>query len=128
MATVGTGITISFGSGFFAEILNVADQNMQRASIDASHMGSAQMEFLPGKLVDWGQLEVEIAFDPDLTPPLGAAPEQITITYPNGATSGAEWERTGFMVGFQYQAPFEGRMTGTASIKFTGALTVTPST
>ncbi len=121
MAQVGTGISIAFATGFLAEILNVADQGMERASIDASHMGSAQMEFLPGQLQNWGQLECEIAFDPDSKPPLDAAAEVVTITYPNGTT----WARTGFMTGFQYQAPLEERMTATASIKFTGDLAVT---
>ena len=123
MAQVGTGISIQFQSGFLAEILNVSDQGMERASIDASHMGSAQMEFLPGQLPNWGQLECEIAFDPDLKPPIDATDgiEVVTITYPNGTT----WARSGFMTGFQYQAPLEERMTATASIKFTGDLTVT---
>ncbi len=121
MAQVGTGISIQFQSGFLAEILNVADQGMERASIDASHMGSSQMEFLPGTLQNWGQLECEIAFDPDLKPPLDAAAEIVTITYQNGTT----WARSGFMTGFQVQAPLEERMTATASIKFTGDLTVT---
>ncbi len=121
MAKVGTGISIEFATGFLAEILNVADQNMQRASIDASHMGSSQMEYLPGAMPDWGQLECEIAFDPVTKPPLEGATETITITY----SDGYKWARSGFMTGFQYQAPLEERMTATASIKFTGDLTVT---
>ena len=123
MAQVGTGITITFSGGFLAEILNVADQGMERAAIDATHMGSAEMDFLPGQLPNWGQLECEIAFDPDQKPPLGGAAETVTITYPNGTT----WARSGFMIGFQSQAPLEERMTATASIKFTGDLTVTTS-
>lgn len=121
MAQVGTGISIEFSTGFLAEILNVGDQNMQRASIDATHMGSATMEYLAGQLPDWGALECEIAFDPDTKPPLAGAAEVVTITYPNGTT----WARTGFMTGFQSQGPLEERMTATASIKFTGDLTVT---
>ena len=121
MAQVGTGISIAFAGGFLAEILNVGDQGMERAAIEASHMGSSQHEFLPGKLPNWGSLECEIAFDPTQKPPLDGAAETVTITYPDGTT----WARTGFMSGFQYQAPFEDRMTATASIKFTGDLTVT---
>lgn len=122
MAQVGTGISIAFSGGFLAEILSVADQNMQRASIDATHMGSVQMEFLPGKLPDWGQLECELAFDPTVKPPMTGIPETVTITYPDNST----WARSGFLIGFQSQAPLEERMTATASIKFTGDLTVTP--
>ncbi len=121
MAQVGTGISIAFSNGFLAEILNVADQGMERASIDATHMGSTEMAFLPGSLPNWGQLECELAFDPDTKPPLTGAAETVTITYPNGTT----WARSGFLTGFQYQAPLEERMTATASIKFTGDLTVT---
>lgn len=127
MPVVGTGITITFQSGFFAEILNVSDNEMMRARIDATHMGSNDMEYLPGSLPDWGTLEVEMAFDPDIKPPLEAAAETITVTYPKGATTQASWARTGFLERFQYTGPLEDRMTATATIKFTGDLTVTPS-
>ncbi len=122
MAQVGTGISIAFASGFLAEIINAADQGIERAAIDASHMGSAQMEFLAGRLANLGSSEIEIAFDPQATPPIEAAAETVTITFPDGTT----WARTGFMTGFQWQAPFEDRMTATCSIKYTGQLTITP--
>lgn len=124
MPVVGTGITISGGGGFAAEILNIEDAQMQRARIPASHMGSANMDYLPGQLVDWGQLDIEIAFDPKSIPPLGLATEVWTITYPDGST----WARSGFAENFRYTGPLEERMTGTLTVKFTGDLTVVPAT
>lgn len=122
MAQVGTGISISFATGFFAEILSISESGQTRTSIDASHMGSATRDYIEGKLVDQGELEVEIAFAPATAPPIGNTPETVEITYPDGN----KWSRTGFMTNFGYQAPLEERMTATATIKFTGALTVTP--
>ncbi len=127
MPQVGTGITITFASGFLAEILNVNDGDISRPSIKASHATSAQDEFLPGKLVDTGQLEAEIAFDPAASPPIDQAPETVTINYPKDATV-QQWARTGFMTAFRTTAPIspqEDRMTATCVIKFTGALTIT---
>lgn len=122
MAQVGTGFSVTFASGFLAEILSVTESNMARPSIDATHMGSAQMEYIPGALSDTGQADVEIAFDPDATPPIDAAPETITFTYPNGTT----WARSGFMTNMGNQVPLEERMTATVTLKFTGPLTITP--
>ena len=127
MPQVGTGITVTFASGFLAEILNVNDGDMSRQSIEASHSTSTEKEYLPGVLVDQGQLEVEIAFDPKATPPINSAAETVTVTYPDGST----WARSGFMERFRHTVPVqpqEDRMTATATIKFTGALTVTPGT
>lgn len=124
MAVVGTGITITGANGFFAEVLNIEDAQMQRARISISHMGSANMDYVPGKLPDWGQLDVELAFDPDIKPPLDNDPETWTITYPTGAS----WARAGFMENFRYTGPLEERMTGMGTLKFSGDLTVTPAT
>ena len=125
MPQVGTGITITFANGFLAEINNVNDGDISRPPIDVTHMGSTSRDYVPGKLVDQGQLEVDINFDPTANPPVDADPELITVTYPDGST----WARTGFMTNFRSQAQItpEDKMQATCTLKFTGALTVTPA-
>lgn len=125
MAVVGTGITITFSSSFFAEILEVTGPSASRVSIQTSHMGTVgNHTFTPGDLVDWGELSVSIAFNPVTDPPIGSAPETVTITWPNSGT--ATWAFTGFMIGFTPKGPLEDRCTADCTIKVSGDVTVTP--
>lgn len=124
MAFVGTGTTISFASSFLAEILDIGVGGLSREAIDTTHMGTSVWKtFVPGDLSDPGELEVEIAFDPALTPPINSAPESITITFSDSGA--ATWVFSGFMVGFSAKTPLEGRATGTARIKISGVITIT---
>jgi len=124
MAFVGTGTTISFSTGFFAEILSVSGPNATRVSIPTSHMGtSAAHTFVPGDLTDWGEMTVELAFDPSVTPPIASAAESIVINFPDSDTS--TWTFTGFMTGFSPSTPLEERATASCTIKVTGAVVVT---
>jgi len=121
---VGTGITITFASSFFAEILEVNGPNASRISIPTSHMGTTVAHtFTPGDLVDWGEVSVSVAFRPGTRPPIGSNPETITITYPDSGA--ATWAFSGFMTGFSPKGPLEDRMTADCTIKCTGDVTVT---
>ena len=121
---ISTGITITFSTGFFAEILDVSPPGSSRESIQTSHMGTTNAHtFTPADLVDWGELVVEMAFNPSTAIPIGGAAETITITFPDSGA--AVWTFTGFMTGFEPSAPLEDRMTATATIKVTGAVVVT---
>jgi len=123
MPTVSTGITITFDSGFLAEILEVTGPGMSRESIPTSHMGTTlDHTFTPAKLVDNGELSVNIAFDPSETPPIHENAETITITYPDSGSSA--WAFTGFMTGFEPSAPLEERMTGACTLKASGAVSI----
>lgn len=120
---IGTGTSISFSTGFFAEILDVTPPGASRESVQSSHMGTtAAHTFLPTDLVDWGELVVEMAFAPGTTPPITSVSEQIVITFPDSAAS--TWTFNGFMTGFEPAVPLEDRMTATATIKITGAVVV----
>lgn len=124
MAEIGTGTTITFSSGFFAEILDITGPGAAREAIATSHMGTGSAHtFVPADLVDWGELSVEIAFDPATKPPIRGAVETITITFPNSAAS--TWAFSGFLTGFEPSDPLEERMTASATIKVTGVVTVT---
>ena len=126
-ATVGTGVAITFQSSLLAEPLNVAWTGISRPSIDTtSHATTSARTFSPGDLVDWGELEVELNFVPGTTiaTAIASAAETVTVTFPDTGT--ATWACSGFMTGFEIQAPVEDRLTATATIKFTGAPTITP--
>lgn len=121
---IGTGIVITFSTGFLAEILDVSPPGASRESIQTSHMGTTSAHtFTPADLVDWGELIVEMAFDPSTAVPMNSVAEAITITFPDSGA--AVWTFQGFMTGFEPSAPLEDRMTATATIKVTGAVVVT---
>lgn len=124
MADVGTGITIVFGtSGFTAEVMNINGNDMTRPEINASHMGTTgYQEYIPGKLLEGGSVELEINFDPDQIPPLNAAAETITITFPlpQGGITPADVEFTGFINSWSWSAPLEEKMTADVGIKVDG--------
>lgn len=121
---IGTGTTITFDSGFFAQILSVNHSGISRGSIDTTHMGTTTARtFAATDLFDAGELEVEIHFNPDTRPPIDDAAETCTVTFPSTATLAG----SAFMTGFQYGDPLEDKMTATATLKFSGDLTFTPA-
>ncbi len=121
---VGTGTTIVFGtSSFSAELLSINGNDISREDIDVTHMGSsAYKEFMPSDLIDGGSIDIEIAFDPDAQPPIAAAAETITITFPipAGSASGATFVFTGYINTWSWTDPLEDKMTATATIKVDG--------
>jgi len=120
---IGTGTTIQFATGFFAEILSVSGPDASRKSIETSHMGTSDAHtFTHGDLVDWGEMTVEIAFDPSVEPPIDAVAESIVITFPDSSTS--TWTFMGFMTGFSPSTPLEDRMTASCKIKVSGKPTI----
>ena len=126
-ATVGTGATITFSTGFFAEILAINSADWSREVIETTHMGTTTARtFTPSTLYDSGTFSVELLMVPGTTPvtPMTAAAETVTVTFPDVGT--ATYAASGFMTEFSYSIPLGDRITATASIKFTGAITVTP--
>lgn len=127
MADVGTGTSISFGtSGFTAEVLGINHNGVERPSIDTSHLTTTTAKtFMPGDLVDQGEFSLDIAFNPNILPPIKSAAETIVITFPvpSGLSTGATYTFTGFCTGASQVIPFEERMTGTVTIKVSGDIT-----
>ena len=118
----GTGLTITFDTGFFAEILDVSGPGASRESLKTTHMGTTTAHtFTPANLVDWGEMGVEMAFAPGTRPPIDAAAENCTVTYSDGSTVVGE----AFMTGFEPGAPLEEMMTADATLKFSGDLEFT---
>lgn len=121
MATVGTGLTITFSSGFFAEILTGKLTGYERPVIETSHMGTTTaMTFTPGSLANPGQIEVELLFDPSTKPPINSTAEAIVVTFSDATT----WTGSGFMSEFEWESPLEDRITANATVKCSGDWTV----
>jgi len=121
---IGTGTTITFESGFLAEILDVSPPNASREPIPTSHMGTANNAhtFTPAKLVDWGELNCQIGFAPGTSPPITSAASEIVITFPNSGAS--TWTFNGFLTSYEPTDPLENRMEAAVTIKVTGPVTI----
>jgi hypothetical protein len=116
-----TGASITFATGFFAEILDFNGPGMTRESLRTSHLGSTTWHsFIPGDLTDPGELSLTLGFDPSTDPPINDAAETCTITFPDGST----WSGTAFMISFTPRGALEEIMTADATVKFTGTITV----
>ena len=123
MAFIGTGTTMTFATGFFAEILDISPPAGARESIQTSHMlTTVAHTFTPAKLVDWGEVNIEFAFFPSEDPPIDDPAEGVVITFSNSST--ATWAFDGFMTGYEPSVPLEERSSGSATLKVSGDVTV----
>lgn len=118
---LGTGTTISFASGFLAEILDVRPPAASRGKVDTTHMLSTPTrEFLPTVLHEWGEAEIDMGFDPGAEPPLTGNAQAVTITYPDGET----WSFNGWLSRYESTVPLEDKMTATCAIQVSGSVTI----
>lgn len=121
MADSGFGTTITFSTGYFAEIISVDGPDLSREAIDTTHMGttSGRMTYIPSDLIDGGTLSVEMAYVPATAPPISSAAETVTVTYPDSSTCSF----SGFLTSFSPSIPIDDRMTASAEIKVSGDVT-----
>lgn len=126
MADTPTGITVAFGtSSFTASISAVNVTGMERAAIDVTHLGSTTYrDFIPGDLSNPGTVEATFWFDPNEQPPIAAAPETLTVTWPipSGGIGGATLVGTGFVTSWSVDASGgdESAMSGEFTFQFDG--------
>lgn len=122
MARTGYGITITFASGFLAEIIDTTPPEMSRESIDTSHTTTPDgaMTFMPSDLIDYGEAQCELNFDEAASPPIDEDAETVVINFPSGAT----WTFEGFMTNYAPSAPIDDRMTASVTIKVSGKITI----
>lgn len=128
---VGAGTTLTFSSGFAAEILSVELGGITREPVETTHSGTTTGKtYIPSAYYDNGELTVELNFDPDDEPPISSAAETVTVTcpIPSGGSTGATIAGSGFMTAFSASIPIEDRMTASFTIKFSGDLTWTDAT
>lgn len=132
MADSGFGVSISFSSTFLAQITNVTWSGISRSPIDTTYSGvsSGNATFIPSDIKDAGELQVELLFNPNDAPPIASAAETVTVTFPlpSGGNTAATWAASGFLTNFEVGIPIDDRMTATATIKLSGAITYTDST
>ena len=124
------GGSITFDSGFFAQITNISWSAITRESFATSHAGTTAgfaaggKTYAPADLHDPGELSVDLLFEAQQDPPIDNAAETVTLTFNGGTT----WAASGFMTSYEFTgASGEGAdlMTATAVIKFSGAITIT---
>lgn len=132
MADSGHGVSITFQSGYFSEILSVTPTGWSRAALPTSHSGtSAAKTFIAADLADYGELQVEVYLKTQTTaPPFTAAAETVTVTFPvpSGGSVAATYAGSAFMTGWSASivaAPDEQIMTASFTMKKSGAWTFT---
>lgn len=114
-AFVGTGITITGGpSNLLAEILDVTPPGMKRDVVPTWHQGSTQKTSIPAKLIEYGELQCDVAFAGAL-PTLETTPGPYVITFPKSGSPTISF--TGYVIDFQPKAPIENRATASITIK-----------
>ena len=124
---IGTGATLSFTGDWDAEILSLSWDGISREAIDTSHMGTTVARtFIPADLYDPGELTVEFNLDPDydIETVMTATAETVAVVLQDGAGT-ANWSASGFITSYSWAAPLEDKMTGSATIKLTGSITIT---
>jgi hypothetical protein len=135
MSLLGFGTSITFASGFMAEITDVDWDGIDRGDVDTTSMATTNnaMTYIPEALYDPGGLAVGLLFNPDTQPPLLSpttnAPETITVTFrkPLGKTNAANWQALGYMSKYKWMGKVKGLYTANANLKFSGPITFTPS-
>jgi len=125
---VGTGATVempaAWGSVWYNEIRQISRDGPHRKSIPTSHLGTTVADtFIPSSRYDPGTVRLELNFQDNEAPPLGAAAVAgtLTITTPS---SGSTWAASSFATDFNFEIPDEERMDATCEIKLSGAETV----
>jgi len=123
MSNLGTGTTITFDTGFFAEVTDIRPFSAERPSIDMTHMGSTPArEFDPGDLVDWGEVTIEMHYFPGTRPPIDDAKASCVITFADSAATTLTFNA--FMTNFEPRAPLEDKLVATARLKIDGDITI----
>ena len=91
--TNGDLTTIQFTtSGFTGDYTLIGGPEITREIVDATVLGeSTCRQKCPGDKIDWGEVELELCFNPDEHPPYDGDSEPIIITWPplTGQTNGA---------------------------------------
>ncbi len=120
---IGTSATVAFGtSSWVFEMVDLSWSGMERNFIDSSHLlTTVARTFILGDLYDPGSLTIQGHLDTDSTgnPILTNALETITMTFPNSKTYAA----SGGLQSHEISVPLEDKMSVTATIKFSGAIT-----
>lgn len=120
---LGHGTSIAFQTGLLAKLLDVNWGGIERGAVETTTLDtSGGKTYMPEDNYDPGELQVEMQFDTDSAwvTALTAAPESVTITWPDAETSSC----SGFLTNFEITDITNGGvMKATATLKFTGSIT-----
>ena len=143
---IGTGTTLAATtSSWTSNLLSVDWSGIKRKSLATSSMGTTpgsyfqgtttsvstqfgSETFIPGALSDPGSLKVKVQFNPDKIPPIDAAVETWTVTFPKSGTqttSGDKWAASAFVTDFDLTDALETIMEATMTLKVSGAVSFT---
>lgn len=129
---IGTGTTITHGtSSYSVEIQSIALNEITRAVVDTSHMGTAGARTKTvGDLYDPGSLTVSAHLNPNEPAPYSGASETVTVTFPipAGGLTGATLAGTAAVTSFSASVPLEDKMVCTYTITFLDDITWTDAT
>lgn len=137
------GTVITTGTNTFAITQNrdITGPNMSRTSVDVSNragdvvanIGTRDVGFMEfkGGMVDPGEISMDLVLDPDqgviANHPIIQERETFTITWPRvvAVTTGqaASFACAGFFTGWDVNAPLDGELTASVTIKLSGAPT-----
>lgn len=131
---VGTGARFVWNTSAWVPNKTVIRHNgISRAVIQTSHLLSTAHTFIPGDLINPGQVEYDMEWDPENPPPYTATAETCKIMYPmNGvftttATTGTDHVTfesfSAFWVSISKVIPLEDKITATVTVQLTGAIT-----
>ena len=134
IAVLGFGSSITFQSGFFANVTDISLSGITRESVDVTNFASTNgwKEYMPSLMQDMGELEVELIHNTSTDPPSrdggdSVAAETVTVTFQTGSgeSSGGSIACSGFMTSYDISVPGEDKVTATATLKFSGEPTFT---
>lgn len=133
MADVGSGATITFGtSAWTGSLISINGQDIARAVVETTALATTVAKtFMPGDLYDAGGWDIEFYLNPNEPPPITAAAETITVTFPipAGGATGATAAASGFVSKWSpsvggVDEVLKGKMT----VKLSGQITWTDAT
>lgn len=128
MSDQGTGITVTFDTGYLGSIQSMSWSGITREVIEVTTFATAGgRSFELSDLYDAGEIECEILFDPSDAPKIlsSAASETVTVTFSDSGTTA--WAASGLMSGLTISAPeAAGRVMATATLKLSDEITITP--
>ena len=130
------GTTITFATSAFSASVTGLSFRLNREANECTAFDTVEStefsdvffrEFDPGDIVEIEDIECEINYNADTTPPINGAKETITIQLrpKSGQSSGASLAFSGFIISYGADMEFQGKMTGSYTIKVSGQLTHT---
>ena len=112
------------------EITDLTPPSITKDTIETTHHGSSGIKSYIGGLVDFGEVSVTVNYDPDGTDDIAirnlaktanetVGTKQYRITYASGSTEIFD----AIVTGFEQEAPIDGKLSATFTLKVTGAVT-----